>query len=247
MASSISNPTLAASLATVDKAISEIPAVAVPQASKANEASELASPAAMGPPVTWSAAKSWSDFGQQLQTITERARYARSAGDKRLAKEVAAQLQACAHSWYSQLQQCLDEEAGALKGELLGDGADTTSLEMCLAQLKTTLANIESLDWTAPVGKRSANPIPVNFTGRGRRGGERGPVSSAEKREPTLADATMRQARARQARPPVSSAGRPGCSSGKPGDRCRPAPLRRSASKDERLRRRNGRSPRIVV
>lgn len=99
----------------------------------------------------WAAPKSWSDFGLQLQTIKERARYVRGADDRRLARECAHQLRDCARAWCSQLEKCLDESEVALRDELLADGADATTLEMCVAQLETSLTNIEALDWTAPV------------------------------------------------------------------------------------------------
>ena len=103
----------------------------------------------MATAMTWSAPKSWSDLGHHLQTIQERIRYARSANDKQLAKEVAAQLQSCAYSWRSQLQQCLDGEATTAPSELLADGADAAVLEMCLAQIETMLTNLDLLDWSA--------------------------------------------------------------------------------------------------
>ena len=60
--------------------------------------------------------------------------------------EVAAQLRSCVQSWACQLQPCLDGRTTA-SSELPVDGADTTNLEMCLAQIETTLTNIDSLNW----------------------------------------------------------------------------------------------------
>jgi hypothetical protein len=101
-------------------------------------------------PTTWTIPKSWSDFGEQLQTVRERLRYARSASDKRLAKEVAVQLHACTQSWYSILQERLTAATSSTSGIDVGD-LDSEQLEMCLAQIETTLTNIDSLVWTDAV------------------------------------------------------------------------------------------------
>lgn len=95
----------------------------------------------------WTSPTTWDDFAQQLRTIKDRLRYARSADDMRLAQDVAAQLENCAQSWCSQLQACLDGTETATTSELLAQDGEA-HLEMCLAQIETTLTNIAQLDWS---------------------------------------------------------------------------------------------------
>jgi len=99
----------------------------------------------------WTTPTSWDDFAQQLRTIKERIRYARLADDKRLGREVAIQLENCAQSWFSQLQGCLDGNVATTSSELLTQGGEA-HLEMCLAQIETTLTNISQLDWSQAAG-----------------------------------------------------------------------------------------------
>lgn len=109
-------------------------------------ASANGAPTAKPTPTSDPTPHSWSEFDNQMETAQDRIRYARSANDKRLGKDVAAQLRDCTQSWHAILQECLMISPAGTR-EL----GDTTHLEMCLAQFETTLANIELLNWTETV------------------------------------------------------------------------------------------------
>ena len=49
--------------------------------------------------------------------------------------------------WSDQLQQCLDGNTNPALSALLASSGQT-HLEMCLAQMETTLTNIAQLDWS---------------------------------------------------------------------------------------------------
>jgi hypothetical protein len=81
--------------------------------------------------------QSWTQE-EQLQAIGRRIRYAQSVAQKHLAKDAAAQLRDWAVSWQRQLE-------GYLK-----DGptpADAEQIEMCLAQIESTLSNLDAIAW----------------------------------------------------------------------------------------------------
>ncbi len=97
-----------------------------------------------GPHAAGNAAKpatvsqTWSDFHQQLEQVQKRLGYARSVADKRLAVEVAGQLDACARLCYDQLHQCLDRES-AHPGSLGIDRSEAAAIEMFLSQTRVNL------------------------------------------------------------------------------------------------------------
>lgn len=84
---------------------------------------------------------SWSDSHQRLQTLKDRMQYALSVTDKRLAKDVAEQLRDWARSWQSRLQN-IDGDATEIPAEWRGIDNDSMRVEMCLAQIETSLSNI---------------------------------------------------------------------------------------------------------
>jgi len=95
----------------------------------------------------WSAPKSLADCDQELRTLQERIKYARTAADKRLAKDVETQLRDLVQSWHSQLGACLSGTSTAEQSKMAIGVDDMDCLEMCLAQLETTGSNIGLLDW----------------------------------------------------------------------------------------------------
>ena len=100
------------------------------------------SPGDNEPSTTWALS---TDSRRQLQTLRERIHYARSATDKHLSKEVARQLRAWARSWQAQLQSHLNGTSSPMVSEWLAGNCDTTRAEMCLAQIETTLSNIDAV------------------------------------------------------------------------------------------------------
>jgi hypothetical protein len=81
---------------------------------------------------------STSEWQDELQAIGQRIRYARLVGEKQLAKDAAVQLRGSAVMW----QRRLD---GYLKGASAADDAD--QVEMCLAQIESTLSNLDAVPW----------------------------------------------------------------------------------------------------
>ncbi len=90
----------------------------------------------------------FSDVRHKLQSTKEKIRYAQSANDKRLAREVAADLQAFARTWSEQLLRCLSENHAPTQSACAPGYANIAQPEMFLAQIEATLSNIETLDWT---------------------------------------------------------------------------------------------------
>jgi hypothetical protein len=106
------------------------------------ESQELKNHSAPPPPL-----KTWADFAEQLRDVKDRTRYCRLAQDKRLARQAAEQLKACASVWYAQLEKCITGEPLDEATQSLVAGADPSALEMFAAQIETTLTNLGALDW----------------------------------------------------------------------------------------------------
>lgn len=95
----------------------------------------------------WTAPKTWSNLKPEIQSLLDRARYARSAGDKRLAQEMAGQVRDFAQSWCTALQPGQYARGPAENG-LLGDQVNAADVEMWMAQLETTLRNLGEMEPT---------------------------------------------------------------------------------------------------
>ncbi|HWB12808.1 MAG TPA: hypothetical protein VG826_26515 [Pirellulales bacterium] len=83
-------------------------------------------------------APQWQD---QLQAIGQRIHYAHSVGERHLAKDAAVQVRDWAVSWQRHLQGSLMD----------GTPADADQVEMCLAQIESTLSNLDAISWSEAV------------------------------------------------------------------------------------------------
>jgi hypothetical protein len=96
--------------------------------------------AAQAPTQAQSAASEWQD---QLQSLGQRISYARLVGEKHLAKDAAAQLRDWAVTWQRQLNLELKDSPESL---------DADQVEMCLAQIESTVSNLDAVSWDDAVG-----------------------------------------------------------------------------------------------
>lgn len=81
----------------------------------------------------------WFHQAEQMQLLRERLNCARAMSDRQLAKEAAAQVRQCAEGWCRELQSRVASDSSVATG--------VGPIEMGLAQLETTLSNIDSIDW----------------------------------------------------------------------------------------------------
>lgn len=95
---------------------------------------------------------SWSEITRKLQTITSQIQVADASKDGP-AKDICSRLQAFVKFVGVQLERCLNGEAPELQREITKGTEDTSLLELNLAQIETTVSNLESLDWTRPVNE----------------------------------------------------------------------------------------------
>lgn len=102
-------------------------------------------------PGTIAAKHSWqsaaSSARTDIATLNDRIRYALTANDKQLAKELAADIRARSRIWQKQMQDFLAQ----LTAELAQDASaklDLLTPELCLAQIETVQTNLELLDWS---------------------------------------------------------------------------------------------------
>jgi hypothetical protein len=78
-----------------------------------------------------------------LQSLGQRISYARLVGEKHLAKDAAAQLRDWAVTWQRQLNLELKDSPESL---------DADQVEMCLAQIESTVSNLDAVSWDDAVG-----------------------------------------------------------------------------------------------
>ena len=95
--------------------------------------------------------RSWDEFGRELSGISERLEYVRRVEDKGLAQKIAEQIEGCVRAWFSEVEQRLEAE---IKKDPNSDAV--MHLELCLAQLETTLTNLSMTDWSLPLEEITA-------------------------------------------------------------------------------------------
>jgi hypothetical protein len=107
---------------------------------KGREASGMPASADNGRPAETNAQvpPSTSEWQDELQAIGQRIRYARLVGEKHLAKDAAAQLRGSAAMWQRKLDGYLKDASAA---------GDADQVEMCLAQIESTLSNLDAVPW----------------------------------------------------------------------------------------------------
>ncbi len=94
---------------------------------------------------SWQAAA--SSARTDIAALNDRIRYAITANDKQLAKELAADIRARAKLWQKQMQDLLAQ----LTAEYEQDASATIDLvtpELCLAQIETLQTNLDLLEWS---------------------------------------------------------------------------------------------------
>ncbi len=87
----------------------------------------------------------WDAFSSELQKVTDRINYVRSINDKGLAQQTADSLTELVSAWYSETSAALEADGAE---EALTDD-ELMQLELLVAQLETTIANLKCIDWTA--------------------------------------------------------------------------------------------------
>lgn len=90
-----------------------------------------------------------ADGAEQLRGLREQLRFVRIGNDRRLVRDLANQIWNCAHAWDIQLLSVVEEAAPSQPDKAITPGVDSNCLEMCLAQLESTLSNIDALDLAA--------------------------------------------------------------------------------------------------
>ncbi len=85
----------------------------------------------------------WSELDSGISRVTDRIVYVRSIQDKGLARTAAEDFQKLVSSWHGDISRQLEGE-----GDAQLDDNDAMALEQFVAQLETTLANLQCIDWS---------------------------------------------------------------------------------------------------
>jgi hypothetical protein len=95
----------------------------------------------------WVTTYSREDANQQFENIRDQLSYARAAHDKQLIKKVGLNLKEWAEKWAYELEAILNSDDTELLAQLSETDGDTSELEYELAQIETTVGNLNAIDW----------------------------------------------------------------------------------------------------
>ena len=98
------------------------------------ENAATAAKSSAGGSATWN--RTGCEIRHDMTMLRDRIRYALTANDKKINKELAFELQSRTVAWQKLLQ------------EKLAADADNTAPELCLAQIETLQTNLKLLDWS---------------------------------------------------------------------------------------------------
>ena len=92
----------------------------------------------------WTDSPDWKELDASVAQLNSRIEYVQSIDDKTLAQQAVKDFQEALSVWHGKLSALLEDE----DTESTMDLAELMLLEQFVAQLETTLANLNELDWT---------------------------------------------------------------------------------------------------